>query len=307
MKEIFGMIPPVITPFKDDENIDEEGLRIVLNFLTNHKVSGIFTLGTSSEFAYMDMDEKMRIVDIVIDQVKSKVPILMNVSSHSIKSAIRLIEHGLEVDIDGFVANVPQYFTLQAQNLMEYFTNIKKSCKDKPLFAYEVSSTVPTTATLTPDLIAELANNDIISGLKYSSGDWENYVIPLFKGLIDRKKLKFFIGSEIILRKFYEEKLTFEGGIFSGLNLFPRLYVEVFNAFQNNDYNKVEQYLPSILKVGALFGVVYPAGTPSLMKEVLKLIGLPIKAKVRAPLPPLNQRQQKKSRTQLKNYRTQVF
>ena len=74
------MIPPIITPFKQDETIDEEGLRAVVDFLINQKVDGIFTLGSSSEFAYMDQEEKMKCVEIVKDQVKFSTKLLPFIS-----------------------------------------------------------------------------------------------------------------------------------------------------------------------------------------------------------------------------------
>jgi len=288
------MIPPIITPFKQDENIDEEGLRIVVDYLIEQGVSGIFALGSSSEFAYMDLEERMKCVEIIKDQVKSRVPILMNLSCTSLKLALKLLKFGDDLGISGYVANIPQYFNLQNSEIKNYYMVLSKNCGVKPLFAYELSSTVPSTAALSYNLIIELTNENIINGIKYSGGDWDNYVMPLLDNLSDRSKFLFFIGSEIIVRKFSEANLKFDGGIFSGLNMFPSIYVDIYEAFQAENKERIADCLPYLMKVGAIFGAVYPSGAPSLMKETLIALGLPITNIVRSPLPSLKKLQYKK-------------
>ncbi|MHA1763418.1 MAG: dihydrodipicolinate synthase family protein, partial [Promethearchaeota archaeon] len=81
LEKIFGIIPPIITPLKEeDENVDEEGLRAVVDFLINNGATGIFVNGTSGEFPYLTLEERVKIARIVKDQVKSKGCVLMGIS-----------------------------------------------------------------------------------------------------------------------------------------------------------------------------------------------------------------------------------
>ena len=294
LEKIEGMIPPVITPLKEDESIDVEGLRIVVDFLVKHGVSGIFELGTSSEFAYLDLEEQFLITKIVKEQLKSNIPLLMGVSNASLTNSLKLIKFGLDIGVDAFVATVPQYFLIDNKQIKTYFTEIKNHCNEKPLFAYDVSETVPTTAKLSPKLIIELLNNKIINGIKYSGVLWEDYAKLVLEGVSDRDSIKFFAGSEIVTRKIYEAGFKFDGGIYSGLNMFPRLYNDTFKAIKIMDKNLISKCLPLFLSAGGLIGAMGSSGTPSVMKETLKAIGLPINAKVRSPLPPLKKHVHKK-------------
>lgn len=294
LEKIEGMIPPIITPLKEDESIDEEGLEIVVDFLVEHGVYGLFALGSASEFAYMDLLERIQIIKIIRDQLKSRVPLLMGVADTSLKNSLSLIKEGLEIGVDGFVATVPQYFLLDRKQIKAYFTDIKKHCNDKPLFAYDVSEIVPTTAKLSPKLIIELLDNKIINGMKYSGVLWEDYAKIVLEGVSDRDSIKFFAGSEIVTRKIYEAGFKFDGGIYSGLNLFPRLYIDTFKAITMKDERLISKCLPLFLNSGGLMGAMGSSGTQSVMKETLKAIGLPISSKVRSPLPPLKKNVYKK-------------
>jgi dihydrodipicolinate synthase/N-acetylneuraminate lyase len=266
----------------------------MVDFLVDHGAYGIFALGSASEFAYMNLRERIEIVKIIRDQLKSKIPLLMGIGDPSLKNSLKLIKEGLEFDIDGFVATIPQYFLLDKSQIKLYFTEIKKNCNDKPLFAYEVSEVVPTTAKLSPNLIVELLDTKIIHGMKYSGVLWEDYAKIVLESVNNRDSIKFFAGSEIITRNIYEAGFQFDGGIYSALNLFPRLYRDTFKGITNKDEALISKVLPLFLRAGGLMGAMGSAGTQSVMKETLKAIGLPIESKVRQPLPPLKKRVHKK-------------
>ncbi|MBD3253970.1 MAG: hypothetical protein GF383_02705 [Candidatus Lokiarchaeota archaeon] len=292
--KIKGMIPPIITPLKMDESIDSEGFKSVIDFLVKGGVSGIFILGTASEFAYFTFSERIQIAEIVRDHLSSKIPLLMGISDPSLNVSLRLIKKGLNIDVDGFVANIPQYFTLGSKEIKESFTKFKEKCQDKPLFAYEVSEIVPTTARLEPKMIVELANQRIINGMKYSGVLWEDYAKIILEGIENKEEVSFFAGTEIITRLIYENGIEFDGGIYSGLNVFPRLYSDTFHAIKNKKKEKISNNMKLLFSTGGIFGAMGSAGTPTIMKYMLNKLGLPITTKVRSPLPNLNKRINKK-------------
>jgi 4-hydroxy-tetrahydrodipicolinate synthase len=286
-KNFEGMIPPIITPLKEDESIDKEGFQIVMDFLINRGVFGIFILGTAGEFAYFDLNERKQIAKIARDHLKSEIPLLMGISDISLSNSIKLLKYGLDIGVDGFVANIPQYFALDNKQISDYFTELSKYRKDKPLFAYEVSEMVQTTATLAPKVVLELANQKIINGIKYSGVIWENYALQILERKKDMQNFRFFAGSELITRKILEAGLTFDGGIYSSLNIFPRIYVDFFKAIRNRDEETIAKCFPILFSIGGIFGTMGSAGGPTIAKEILKALGFPIMTKVRSPLPSL--------------------
>lgn len=287
LEKLKGIIPPIITPMNEDEEVDEVGLRAVINFLTKNGASGLFVLGTMGEGPYLSIEKRIQVTKIVKDQIKPEFFILMGVSDLVLRNSLKLVEEGLKLDVNGFVSTFPQYFNLDSDEIKLILTRIHEKSGNKPIIAYDVNSSIPTTASLSPKLILELAYANIIQGIKYTGSDWDNYAMIVLNGLNKRDNFKFFTGSEGITRKIYEEGLQFNGGIFSVANLFPRLYNDLYQAINNNDDNLVSKTFNLIFSASGASRTVPIASRPNLIKEILIKMGLPISSKVHAPLPPI--------------------
>ena len=72
-KEMRGIIVPVVTPFHANEDIDEEALRRIVNYLIDNGVHGIFPVGGQSEFFALTADEKKRVIDVIVEEVNGRV------------------------------------------------------------------------------------------------------------------------------------------------------------------------------------------------------------------------------------------
>ncbi len=262
----------------------------MVDFLVKYGASGIFVNGTAGEFPYLSVKERVSVTRIVKDQVRSKVCVLMGVSDVSLKRTLKLVDHGVELGVDGFVTTFPQYFSLDSNDIRLILTQIHDRIPDKPVLAYDVSSVVPTTASLNPKLIIELANAKILLGLKYTGADWENYASIILNGLNNRDFFRLFAGSEALTRKIYEEGYQFDGGIYSGSNIFPRLYRDYYEAMKCKDEPLISKTLGLLFLSGGIFGTVPPSSGPGLIKEILTKLGLPISSKVHSPLPPIKDR-----------------
>ena len=70
-----GIITPIITPMNDDESFNEAQFRIEINRLVDAGVSGIFALGTNGEVYALNEEEKLRVLKVVVDEVKGRVPV----------------------------------------------------------------------------------------------------------------------------------------------------------------------------------------------------------------------------------------
>ncbi len=80
-----GIYPALVTPFKNDADIDEKALRRLVNFVIGEGVTGVVPCGTTGEFVYMSKEERKKTVETVIDEVKGRVPVIAGTgaSSHS--------------------------------------------------------------------------------------------------------------------------------------------------------------------------------------------------------------------------------
>ncbi|NLZ47859.1 MAG: dihydrodipicolinate synthase family protein, partial [Clostridiales bacterium] len=73
--DIKGVIPPIITPVDKNENIDEKGLKKVIDHVLDGGVHGIFVMGSNGEFYAFDFENQKRAVEITVEHVNGKVPV----------------------------------------------------------------------------------------------------------------------------------------------------------------------------------------------------------------------------------------
>ncbi|MHA1730644.1 MAG: dihydrodipicolinate synthase family protein [Promethearchaeota archaeon] len=290
-----GIFPPLVTPFEEEsEEVDEEGLRAVVDFLVDNGVNGLFVLGSSGEFAYMNAVERERVAEVVLERAAGRVPSILNVSAPSVKVARGLIRHGLEAGYGAFVANLPAYFDVGAREVRRYYSKLKATCGDAPLLAYQFHEFVPSAVDLTPRLLARLANEGTIDGMKDSTMDWEGHAKPVLEGLRRRDEFCFLAGTEALLKKAAGAGAHLDGGVFSSANHFPRLCADLFRAVESGDSAVAGRLFELTDATGALYASVGVSRVPALAKEILHALGLPITTTVRSPLPGLSRTHEKR-------------
>ncbi len=101
-----GAIVAIVTPFKDGK-VDEEALRELIEFQIESGTDGIVPCGTTGESATMSHEEHDRVVEITVDAVNKRVPVIAGAGSNSTKEAIRLTEHAYKVGADGTLLVTP--------------------------------------------------------------------------------------------------------------------------------------------------------------------------------------------------------
>lgn len=166
--EFKGIIPFLITPVNERGNINEKVLREIVAFLISRGVHGINILGSTGEFAYLTPDQKKTVIEIVVDEVDSKVPVITGVGSTSTNEAIKEAKRAEELGTDGILAILPTYFPVSAEKTYEYYAEVAKaiSC---PVVLY--NNPRFSKIDLTPDVINKLAEIPNIQYLKEASSN----------------------------------------------------------------------------------------------------------------------------------------
>ena len=90
-KKITGIIPPVITSFDKDGNFDESAQREVVRFLVD-EVDGLFPTGTYGAGPMMSIDERKKVMEVIVDEVNGKIPVIFMVGAPSTRDAVELAE-----------------------------------------------------------------------------------------------------------------------------------------------------------------------------------------------------------------------
>src|SRR6185369_5492541 len=103
-----GSIVAIVTPFKNGA-IDEERLRELVEFQIENGTDGIVPCGTTGEASTLDYEEHDKVIEIVVDQARKRVPVIAGTGSNSTREAIELTAHAKELGADGALLVTPYY------------------------------------------------------------------------------------------------------------------------------------------------------------------------------------------------------
>src|SRR4030066_753587 len=97
IKDFSGCHIPLVTPFKDDFSLDEDGLRRLINYLIEEeKVNGLVPCGTTGESPTLNHEEHNKVIEITVTEARGRVPIIAGTGSNSTQEAILMTRHAEE-------------------------------------------------------------------------------------------------------------------------------------------------------------------------------------------------------------------
>jgi 4-hydroxy-tetrahydrodipicolinate synthase len=161
-----GAMVAIVTPFKNDQ-IDEKALRELIEFQIANGTDAIVPCGTTGESATLTHEEHDRVIEITIDAVKKRVPVIAGTGSNNTAEALRLTKHAYEAGADGALIVCPYYNRPTQEGLYQHFKTIAESVPI-PILPYNIPSR--TGVNLIPEMVAKLAKIKNIVGIKEASG-----------------------------------------------------------------------------------------------------------------------------------------
>ena len=161
-----GSIVALVTPFKQGE-LDEKALRDLVEFHIAEGTNAIVPCGTTGESATLSHEEHCRVIEIVIDQAKKRVPVIAGAGSNSTKEAVFLTEHAKKSGADAVLSITPYYNKPTQAGLYQHFKTIAEQV-DIPIVLYNVPGR--TGVNMLPDTVIELSKIKNIVGVKEASG-----------------------------------------------------------------------------------------------------------------------------------------
>lgn len=130
-----GVFPYLVSPVAPDGAVLEAELRRLVDHLVASGVHGLTPLGSTGEFAYLDTAQRRRIVEIVVDQARGRVPVVAGVAATTTADAVRQAQDYAAIGADGILAILEAYFPLADAAIIAYFTAIADAT-DKPVVLY---------------------------------------------------------------------------------------------------------------------------------------------------------------------------
>lgn len=265
-----GIIPPVITPLRSPDEIDAGGLDRLVEHILAGGVHGLFLLGTTGEGPYLPDPLRRELVRRVCRQVGGRVPIYVGITHTVFSESIALAEFARQQGAQAVVAAPPYYLPLSQSELLDY---VEKFLSRLPLPLVLYNIPFCTKIQMQPQTVRRLAELPGVIGLKDSSGDMR-YFHTLKQTLRDRPDFRILMGTEELLAE--SLLLGADGGVSGGANLFPRLYVDLYQAALAADLETVRRLHQAVLKISEAIYSVEPAASGVLkgIKCALHLLGI---------------------------------
>ncbi|MDI6724547.1 MAG: 4-hydroxy-tetrahydrodipicolinate synthase [Methanobacterium sp.] len=163
-----GTTVAMVTPYTEDDEIDEDGIRENINYLIEKGVDGILAAGTTGESATVSHDEHRKLVDILIDEVNGRVTTIAGAGSNSSKEALGLVKHAEDTGADAALVITPYYNKPQPHGLYEHYKLMNDST-DIPIIVYNVPSRTGTDIDV--DTIGKVAQFDNVVAIKEANPD----------------------------------------------------------------------------------------------------------------------------------------
>ncbi len=127
MSEFRGIFPYLVSPVNSDGSIKEKVLEDLIEHLISKGVHGITVLGSTGEFAYLNFDQKKKIVEVAVRSAKNRVPVIAGVSHPSSTEAARQAAVFEKMGVDGILVVLTTYFPLTRDQVVEYFETVSRA------------------------------------------------------------------------------------------------------------------------------------------------------------------------------------
>lgn len=266
-----GVIPPIITCFDEDGDFYEEGQRRLVSFLDQH-VHGYWVCGSYGSFPLMNIDERKRVLEVILDEADDDKYIIANVGSPTPRVSVELGKHAKQAGADA-IGSVPPYYHRHREKDIKYYFEILKKEVDYPLYFYDNPKT--TGYTLTPEFLNELIAEDLLDGIKDSSFDMLLFYDFMRKSKELREKkdkdFDFIIGTEAYM---VPALINGASGSIAGIaNCIPEDCVRCFDAIVDGDVDKAVEIQERILRERDISHLA-PSG-PAVQK-ILEIRGLDV-------------------------------
>ena len=168
MNKFRGAFVAIVTPFTEEGKIDEKGLRELIEFQVESGTHGIVPCGTTGESATISHDEHHRVIELTIEQVKGRVPVLAGSGSNSTSESIELTRHAKKAGADGVLLITPYYNKPSQEGLYQHFKAISDAV-DIPMILYNVPGR--TSVNMLPPTVARCAELANVVGIKEATGN----------------------------------------------------------------------------------------------------------------------------------------
>jgi len=272
-----GSFVAMITPFTESGKVDEKGINELVGFHIKNGTDGIVPCGTTGESPTLSHEEHKRVVEITINAVAGRIPVIAGTGSNSTWEALDLTSHAKEAGADGALIVVPYYNKPTQKGLYLHYKEIADNV-DIPIIVYNVPSR--TGVNLLPETLAKLAELENIVAVKEASGNLEQMaqIVELCGD-----KITLLSGDDKLILPVLS--IGGKGVISVVANIIPADVANMVREFEKGNYQTAQNIF--ISKVYPLSSAMFYETNPIPVKTSVQLMGLPA-GNLRLPLTPMS-------------------
>ena len=261
-----GIFTPNIVPLDDAGEINEGELRRYVDWLIDHGVHGLYPNGSTGEFLRFTVEERRRIIEIVVDQTRGRVPILAGAAEANVKETLRACEYYCGLGVRAVAIVAPYYFKLSPESVYAYFkeigdnTPVDVTLYNIPMFASPID--VPTIARLADECPRIVA-------IKDSSGDLPNMIRMIQAVRPNRPDFSFLTGWDAALMPML--LIGCDGGTNATSGVVPEITRKLYDLSVAHRIDEARDLQYRLLKL--FDAMLYTAEFPEGFRAALRLRG----------------------------------
>lgn len=266
---LHGIIPPLVTPLVDRDTLDIPGLERLIEHVLAGGVHGLFILGTTGEAPSLSYRLRRDLISRVCHQVARRVPVLVGITDTSFIESVQLAQHAASAGATALVLSTPYYFPAGQTELRAYVEHLVAELT-LPLVLYNMPSLTKVWFEL--ETLQQLATIERIIGIKDSSGD-----LKYFESLMHLRSVRpdwsIMIGPEAMLSQAID--LGGDGGVAGGANVFPRLFIDFYEAAIAHDPIKLRDVRARVEQLQRIYDIgKYASRYIKATKCALSILGI---------------------------------
>ena len=271
-----GVLTALVTPFRDG-TVDEAALRELVEWQIGAGIDGLVPCGSTGEAATLSHPEHRRVVEIVVEATRGRVPVVAGTGSNNTREAVELTRHARDAGADAALLISPYYNKPTQEGIVLHYAEIARET-GFPLVVYNIPGR--TGSNLLPATLARLADLDHVVGVKEACGDLAQIAEVIAQCPADFAVLS---GDDALSLPLLA--LGGQGVISTSSNVAPSEMVALLRAFESGDLAAAQRAHYTLLP---LFEALFCETNPIPVKAALALLGR-CGPEIRLPLTPLSQ------------------
>ncbi|QGY47004.1 dihydrodipicolinate synthase family protein [Maribellus comscasis] len=240
--DLHGIIPPIVTPLKNENEIDEQGLKQLIEHIVAGGVHGIFLLGTTGEATSLSYQVRKEFIEKACLIINNRVPVVVGITDTSVRGSLEMAAVAKKSGADALVISTPYYLPMSQQEFVNYLNYLTPKLP-LPFLLYNMPGC--TKMHMSVETVKAAYQLGAI-GIKDSSGDM-GYLYALQEAFKNNPDFSVICGTELFL----PESVTFggKGAVPGGANIFPKIFVNLYEAAVNNDLNKISKLREIVIQI----------------------------------------------------------